>query len=199
LSRSFIILSSASESVVRHQSRPASGRNRGAADLWTSAREPCWCSSPAPRAPGLREWVRALGRHMLAAGAFDCRAQGLPLFTGRASKRISKALRGRGLTIVAKPEGFVVVSRDNHLVEGEASVPPSGAGCWRVWSLAWPPDRLTRSLWNSTKYTRGTPIAQVTTNQFSSNNAPKMGCGWATVVREEDRGRGPPPARSARS
>ena len=45
----------------------------------------------------------------------------MPLFTGRASKGISKSLRRRGLRMVAKPESFVVAGKDTHLVEGEVA------------------------------------------------------------------------------
>ena len=71
---------------------------------------------PGAEGPGLREWIPALGRlpvaaATVAAAAFDTRAQNVPLFTGRASKGISKALHRRGLTIVAKPESFVVAGK----------------------------------------------------------------------------------------
>jgi hypothetical protein len=74
---------------------------------------------PGAEGPGLREWIPAPGRLTVAAAGFDTRAEGLPLFTGRASKGINKALRRRGLTIVAKPNSFVVAGKDTHLVEGE--------------------------------------------------------------------------------
>jgi len=76
---------------------------------------------PDVEGPGLREWIPALGHLTFAAAAFDTRAQGVPFFTGRASKPINKALLRRGLTIVAKPESFVVAGKDTHLVEGEVS------------------------------------------------------------------------------
>jgi hypothetical protein len=76
---------------------------------------------PGVEGPGLREWIPALGPITVAAAAFDTRAQGVPLFTGKASKGISKALRRRGLTIVPKPESFVVAGKDTHLVDGELS------------------------------------------------------------------------------
>ena len=76
---------------------------------------------PGAEGPGLREWMPTLGPVAVVAAAFDTRAQGVPLFTGRASKGISKALRRRGLRIVAKPESFVVAGRDTHLVEGEVT------------------------------------------------------------------------------
>lgn len=74
---------------------------------------------PGAEGPGLREWIPALGRLTVVAAAFDTRGQGLPLLTGRASKGISRALRRHGMTIVAKPESFVVAGRDTHLAEGE--------------------------------------------------------------------------------
>jgi hypothetical protein len=76
---------------------------------------------PGAEGPGLREWIPVLGPVTVAAAAFDTRAQGVPLFTGRASKGISKALRRRGLRIVAKPESFIVAGKDTHLVVGEVN------------------------------------------------------------------------------
>jgi hypothetical protein len=77
---------------------------------------------PGAEGPGLREWIPALGRLPVAAAAFDTRAAGLPLFTGRASKQISKALRRCGLTIVANPKSFVVAGKDTLLVDGEVAL-----------------------------------------------------------------------------
>lgn len=76
---------------------------------------------PGAEGLGLREWIPALDPLTVAAAAFDTRAQGVPLFTGRASKGISKSLRRRGLRMVAKPESFVVAGKDTHLVEGEVA------------------------------------------------------------------------------
>ncbi len=58
---------------------------------------------------GLRDWFGELGtyRHARAA-AFDTRLAGLPAFTGRASKGVSRALRHHGFDLVADPESFVL-------------------------------------------------------------------------------------------
>ena len=69
---------------------------------------------------GVREWLPSLGNrrgHGLAA-SFDTRMQGPPVFTGRASKGIGKALRRDGYELIAQPESFVV-TKQNTLRDGE--------------------------------------------------------------------------------
>ncbi len=83
--------------------------------------------------PGVREWLASLGRLDVAAAAFDTRLQGLPAFTGRASKSISRHLDGDGAGIAAPPESFLVEGLTGNLVEGELARA-------RAWG-----DRLTRS------------------------------------------------------
>lgn len=68
--------------------------------------------------PGVREWIAGLGRTSGRAAAFDTRMKGPSALTGRASKAIARALRRRGLTIVAPPESFLVHARSG-LVDGE--------------------------------------------------------------------------------
>ena len=46
--------------------------------------------------PGVREWLASLGRLEVAGAAFDTRLQGLPAFTGRASKSIRRLLAHTG-------------------------------------------------------------------------------------------------------
>jgi hypothetical protein len=69
--------------------------------------------------PGVRDWLGGLGRMTGRAAAFDTRMSGPALFTGRASKGIAGQLRSHGLTVVAKPESFLV-TKDNHLHSGQA-------------------------------------------------------------------------------
>lgn len=69
---------------------------------------------------GLREWLPSLGNrsgHALAA-AFDTRLAGPPVFTGRASTGIGRALRRSGYELMAEPESFLVTKR-NTLRDGE--------------------------------------------------------------------------------
>lgn len=70
--------------------------------------------------PGLRDWFRTVGRIDRPAAAFDTRMVGPELLTGRASLGISRRLRHCGCTEVAAPRSFLV-TRDNHLVEGECA------------------------------------------------------------------------------
>jgi len=69
--------------------------------------------------PGVREWLASLGRLEVAGAAFDTRLQGLPAFTGRASKSIRRLLARRGARIAASPESFLVEGLTGALAEGE--------------------------------------------------------------------------------
>jgi len=69
--------------------------------------------------PGVREWLGSLGRLQVAAAAFDTRLQGLPAFTGRASRSIRRHLAHQGARIAAPPESFLVEGFTGALVEGE--------------------------------------------------------------------------------
>jgi len=62
----------------------------------------------ADTASGVREWLAGLGELKTHAAAFDTRANGVAFFTGRASKRIARALKGHGATLVGSPESFLV-------------------------------------------------------------------------------------------
>jgi flavodoxin len=68
---------------------------------------------------GVREWLASLGRLEVAGAAFDTRLQGLPAFTGRASKSIRRHLAHHGARIAASPESFLVEGLTGALVEGE--------------------------------------------------------------------------------
>jgi hypothetical protein len=75
---------------------------------------------PGALQDGVREWLPSLAKrrgHGLAA-AFDTRMPGPPVFTGRASKGIGKALRRDGYELIAEPESFIV-TRQNTLNDGE--------------------------------------------------------------------------------
>jgi len=69
--------------------------------------------------PGVREWLASLGRLEVAGAAFDTRLQGLPAFTGRASKSVRRHLAHHGARIAASPESFLVEGLTGALVEGE--------------------------------------------------------------------------------
>ena len=71
-----------------------------------------------PEGPGVRDWLAELGEVNTKAATFDTRYQGSALFSGRASKGISRQLRHHGFHLVAEPESFFV-SDDSHLVPGE--------------------------------------------------------------------------------
>ena len=83
--------------------------------------------------PGVREWLASLGRLEVVGAAFDTRLQGLPAFTGRASKSIRRHLAHHGARIAASPESFLLEGLTGALVEGELERA-------RAWG-----ERLTRS------------------------------------------------------
>ena len=69
--------------------------------------------------PGIHDWLKALGRGNGLAVAFDTRINGVPAFTGRASRPIAKLLKRHGYRLVAAPESFLVSSQST-LLDGEA-------------------------------------------------------------------------------
>jgi hypothetical protein len=74
---------------------------------------------------GVREWLATLRQLNIKAAAFDTRMTMPAFLSGRASRGIAKALRGHGVTMVAKPESFLV-TEENRPLPGEEE-------CARVW------------------------------------------------------------------
>ena len=74
---------------------------------------------PDAGGPGLRDWLNDLGRRDGLAAAFDTRINGVPAFTGRASRPIAKLLKRHGYRLIGAPESFLVSSQ-NTLLDGEA-------------------------------------------------------------------------------
>jgi hypothetical protein len=68
--------------------------------------------------PGVREWLASLGHLNVMAPAFDTRLNGPAVFTGRASKGITRELFRRRAHLVGEPESFVV-TKENSLESGE--------------------------------------------------------------------------------
>ncbi len=98
-------------------SRPSTRRMAG-----KLARKPGSEAELAPGAvsgPGVREWLASLGRLEVAGAAFDTRFQGLPAFTGRASKSIRRHLAHHGAPIAGPPGSFLVEGLTGGLVKGE--------------------------------------------------------------------------------
>ena len=75
---------------------------------------------PDADGPGLRDWLKDLGRRDGLAAAFDTRINGVPAFTGRASRPIAKLLKRHGYRLVAAPESFLVSSQST-LLDGETA------------------------------------------------------------------------------
>ena len=76
--------------------------------------------APGTDGPGMRDWLRDLGRRDGLAAAFDTRLRGVPVFTGRAGRPISRLLRRHGYRLITAPESFLVGSQ-NTLLDGEAA------------------------------------------------------------------------------
>jgi hypothetical protein len=76
---------------------------------------------PDATGPGLRDWLSGLAdRQQALAAAFDTRLTGVPVFTGRASRGISKRLKRHGYFLVVPAESFLI-SQQNLVVDGETS------------------------------------------------------------------------------
>ncbi len=75
---------------------------------------------PASAGPGIYDLLKGLGDRCAPAAAFDTRINGVPAFTGRASRGIGRLLKRRGYRLVAVPESFLV-GQQNTLLDGEAA------------------------------------------------------------------------------
>jgi hypothetical protein len=73
---------------------------------------------PDAEGSGLREWFASLRPVTTNAAAFDTRIDAAAIFTGRASKGISRQLRYHGFTEIAEPVSFLV-TKDSHLAPGQ--------------------------------------------------------------------------------
>jgi hypothetical protein len=59
---------------------------------------------PDASGPGMRDWLGDLGHRNGLAASFDTRLNGVPAFTGRASRPIGKLLKRHGYRLVAVSE-----------------------------------------------------------------------------------------------
>ena len=75
---------------------------------------------PSAQGAGVREWLETLDIAGCRAAAFDTRAKGPAMLTGRASQKIAKALQEHGCDLVAEPESFLVSSTNQLLPEEDA-------------------------------------------------------------------------------
>lgn len=69
---------------------------------------------------GIHDWLRGIGAGHALAAAFDTRFEGVPAFTGRASRIIGRLLKRHGYRLIAVPESFLVGPAST-LLDGEAS------------------------------------------------------------------------------
>jgi menaquinone-dependent protoporphyrinogen IX oxidase len=83
-----------------------------------SAGEPAL--DPDAPGPGLRGWLGDLAGRQALAAAFDTRLVGIPVFTGRASRSVSRLLKRHGYYLVMPAESFLI-GQQNVLVDGETS------------------------------------------------------------------------------
>jgi hypothetical protein len=75
---------------------------------------------PEADGPGMRDWLSDLGHRNGLADVFDTRLNGVPAFTGRASRPIARLLKRHDYRLVATPESFLIGSQ-NALLDGEAA------------------------------------------------------------------------------
>ena len=69
---------------------------------------------------GVREWLDELGRHVALRGVgFDTRLDRSKLVTGSASRTIQRGLHRAGVSVIARPQSFVVSGMAGPLAAGE--------------------------------------------------------------------------------
>lgn len=82
---------------------------------------------PSVGGSGVREWLASLEVPGKRAAAFDTRAKGPAVLTGRASQKIARALQRHGFGLLAEPESFLVSSANQLLPEEESRARQWGA------------------------------------------------------------------------
>ncbi len=75
---------------------------------------------PDAGGPGLREWLNGVADGHGLAAAFDTRINGVPVFTGQASRGIARVLRRHGYVLPAGSKSFLI-GKQNTLLGGEDS------------------------------------------------------------------------------
>jgi hypothetical protein len=75
---------------------------------------------PDASGPGIRDWLEDLGHRNGLAATFDTRINGVPAFTGRASRPLARLLKRHGYRLIAAPDSFLVGSQKT-LLDGEAA------------------------------------------------------------------------------
>ncbi|MCK5333386.1 MAG: flavodoxin domain-containing protein [Candidatus Aenigmarchaeota archaeon] len=74
--------------------------------------------SPTPATKSFLESIHA-PLHSMPVAAFDTRFNRTRLLTGSAARKIAKALKKKGSTLLAEPESFFVTGMEGPLLEGE--------------------------------------------------------------------------------
>jgi hypothetical protein len=75
---------------------------------------------PGAEGPGIRDWLADLDHRRGFGAAFDTRLEGPAVFTGRAAVGIARGLSRSGVTVISKPQSFLV-TKDTQLRSGEAA------------------------------------------------------------------------------
>jgi hypothetical protein len=73
---------------------------------------------PDADGPGIRGWLNGIGAGHGLAVAFDTRLSGAPMFTGRASRGMSRVLKAHGYRLFTTAGSFLV-SKEGTLLDGE--------------------------------------------------------------------------------
>jgi flavodoxin len=75
-------------------------------------------AEPGAAGPGLREWLAQMTCTPARIAVFDTRRPAPLGASGSAAKKIARRVEQRGYQVADSPQGFLV-TKDNHLVEGE--------------------------------------------------------------------------------
>jgi hypothetical protein len=75
-------------------------------------------ADPAAEGPGVREWLAQLDHQGGTGAAFDTRMSGPAIFTGSAAVGIARGLWRSGVTVISKPQSFLV-TKSTELRPGE--------------------------------------------------------------------------------
>jgi hypothetical protein len=75
-------------------------------------------ADPAAEGPGVREWLAQFDHLSGPGAAFDTRMSGPAIFTGSAAVGIARGLSRSGVTVISKPQSFLV-TKSTELHPGE--------------------------------------------------------------------------------
>jgi len=75
---------------------------------------------PDADGPGIQDWLKGMAAGHALAAAFDTWINGVPAFTGRASRGLGRLLKRHGYRLIMASESFLV-DKQSTLLDGETS------------------------------------------------------------------------------